>query len=432
MFFQNSAFAQQADTLIYGGEFSIRVDSIVVSGNRKTKTKVIKRELTFGVNDTVDAGILHYNKDRVYSLGIFTKVVILAEKINNKNYIVIKVDESWYIYPIPFVELHDQDWGKISYGLDLAIKNLGGENETMQTRIGLGYDPMILLHYNYPYLFEKNKIDLIFNASYQKVKNKSITAENLYGGEFNQKDYSILIDIGKRFGLFNRADFQAGYNYIETPFYLKGISASSGRIDRTLNLGISYTHDTRDLAQFPSNGLYAAAEIAFKGLGIDGINYSVAAIDFREYRKIFSDIIAKWRFAGRFAFGGLVPYYDYSYLGYQERIRGYFNTEMEGNDSYMGSLEFNYPLLKDMNIALNFIPIVPEELLSYRTALYLELFCDSGTTLLRGQSFNIKKLLTGYGTGLTFLILPYNLLRIEYAFNDTGKAEWILALGISF
>ncbi len=393
---------------------------------------MIKRELTFGIDDTVNSGLLNYNKERVYSLGIFTSVVFSAERINNKNFIIIRVEESWYFYPIPFVELRDQDWGKVSYGMDLGIRNLGGKNETMQARLGLGYNPIILLYYNYPYLFEKEKIDLSFEISYQRLKNKSTLAQYLHGAEFNQKYYTASVDFGKRFGLFNRADFMFGYDYVETPFYRKGISASDGRIDRTLSLGISYTHDTRDLAQFPSKGLYTMADIIFKGFGINGINYKIADIDFREYRLLFSELRAKWRFAGRFTFGGNIPFYNYSFLGYNERIRGYFSTEMEGNDSYLGSLEFNYPLMKDMNLNLDFIPIVPKSLLSYRMALYLELFCDTGTTLFRGQNFSTKNLQTGYGTGLIFLILPYNILRIEYALNDYGNSEWILALGISF
>ncbi len=408
------------------------MDSIIITGNKATAANVIKRELTFGVNDTVNSIVLSYNKERVYSLGIFTSVAISAETIGSKNYVVINVDESWYIYPIPFAELRDQDWGKISYGMNLGIRNIGGKNVTLQSRIGLGYDPVLLLHYGYPYIIEKEGIDFIVELLYQKVNNKSYIAQILHGSEFEQKFYSAAVDIGKRFGLFNRTDLLFGYNYVETPFYISGVSASNSRIDRTLSFGISYTHDTRDLAQFPGRGLYTMADFIFKGFGINGINYRVANIDYREYRTIFSDIRAKWRFAGRFTFGGRIPFYDYSFLGYNERIRGYFNTEMEGNDSYLGSLEFNYPLLKDMNFNLDFIPVIPKELLSYRIALYLELFCDTGTTLLRGQNFSVKDLQTGYGTGLTFLILPYNLLRIEYALNDFGKTEWILALGISF
>ena len=242
MLFQNPVTAQINDTLVYSGKFSVKVDSIIVIGNRKTDTNVIKRELTFGINDSVDSESLNYNRERIYSLGIFTKVTVSAERINLKNYVVIRVEESWYIYPIPFVELRDQDWEKISYGMDLGLRNLGGENETMQVRMGLGYDPVILLHYEYPYLFEKAKTDLIFNIAYQKVKNKSVIAEYLYRGEFNQKNYLASIDLGKRFGLFNRIDLQLGYNYIETPFYIKGINAAGGRIDRTFSIGWKFTY----------------------------------------------------------------------------------------------------------------------------------------------------------------------------------------------
>lgn len=147
---------------------------------------------------------------------------------------------------------------------------------------------------------------------------------------------------------------------------------------------------------------------------------------------LLDDLRLKWRFSTRLTFGKLVPYYDYSYFGYQERIRGYFTTEMEGNDLYLSSLEINYPIIKDINLDFNFLPIIPESLLSYRFAVYLELFMDTGTTRFWGQSLSIKNLYSGYGTGLVFLILPYSELRTEFAINDYGHSQFILGLGLSF
>ena len=88
--------------------------------------------------------------------------------------------------------------------------------------------------------------------------------------------------------------------------------------------------------------------------------------------------------------GKLVPFYDYSYLGYSERIRGHFFDESEGNNLYLASLEFNYPLVKDFNISFDFIPIIPQQLLSYRVALYLQMFGDTGATQFKGQPISIN------------------------------------------
>ncbi len=426
-------YSQSSNTLFfYHGNYKVKIDSIKVDGNKVTRKDVITRELTFGVGDTVTPEIIEYNRERVFSLGLFTKVNLSVYRQSDKNILLIFVSESWYIYPIPFVNLEDRDWRKISYGMYLYIRNLYGENATIRGQIALGYDPGFLIYYDYPYIIREQNIYLQANLSFQNVKNKSRTAAMLHGADFSQKFVSGTIDIGKRFNLFNMVDVNIGFNYIETPFYIKGINASGGRIDRQFTIGANYLLDTRDLAQFPSTGTYLDLTYQLEGLGIDGINYQIAGLDYREYFTFFSNLIFKWRFAARLTYGNLVPYYNYSFLGYSERLRGYYNQEKEGNDYYLGSIEFNYPIIKDINVNLNFVPIIPESLLNYRFAFYWELFMDSGTTRLNGQPVSLKNLYTGYGTGLIFLVLPYNSLRIEWALNDQRRSEWILGLGVSF
>jgi hypothetical protein len=49
-----------------------------------------------------------------------------------------------------------------------------------------------------------------------------------------------------------------------------------------------------------------------------------------------------------------------------------------------------------------------------------------------GEPLKIKNFDTGYGTGLSLLLLPYMILRFEFAINDHGQTEWIFDLGSSF
>ncbi len=170
----------------------------------------------------------------------------------------------------------------------------------------------------------------------------------------------------------------------------------------------------------------------FNGLGINNINYKVFGFDIRKYYKITDDLSIKARFESRFTFGDLVPYYDYSFLGFNERVRGYFYKEREGNNRYLISTEINYPVVKDFILNLDFLPLLPKELLSYRVAVYAELFADAGTTQMKNGPLTLRSVDSGYGAGLTFLFLPYSSFRIEYAINDFGKKQWILGIGTSF
>lgn len=412
--------------------YPVKVDSIIIIGNKITEPEIILRELTFKAGETVTKENLDYNEDRIYSLGIFTRVDLLISLNDNFNKLIIYLEESWYIYPIPFAELKDKDWDKISYGIDLIIKNFRGRNEILRGRAAFGFDPSFHVEYYNPLLISSENIFFKINLFYLHSQNKSRIAELLHGKSFEQKFINGSITLGKRFGLFHRLALFATYNYVETPFYLKGISASNGRIDRMPSLGLQYSYDTRDLAQFPREGLFGIISAEAKGFGVNDINYMIYSLDFREYRKIYGSLGSKWRIASRIASGDDVPYYDYSYLGFNERVRGHYRDESEGNSYYLASAELNYPIIRDVNLSLDFIPVIPHELLSYRIALYFQVFADAGTTRFKGQKLSIGNFRSGYGAGLTFLVLPYNLARLEFAFDEYKNMEWIFDLGISF
>ncbi len=425
-------YSQQIDSSVYRGDYSIRIDSIVITGNKITNPDVILRELTFSSKDTVNKKIILYNQDRIFSLGIFTRVNLIPVRQDSLNFLYIIVDESWYIYPLPFAQIVDKDWGKISYGFYLFIRNFRGENETLYATAAFGYDPFLNISYNRPYLFRSQNIYFNMQLSYQNSVNKSQFAEQLYGSSFKQKFINGLVSFAKRIGIYNKINVDFGYEYVESPTNIIGITASGQRIDHQFSIAAGYQLDTRDLAQFPSSGYYILTNFSFNGLGYDGINYHILNLDFRDYKKIFNNLIIKWRIASRITFGKIVPYYDYSFFGYGQRIRGYFSQKFEGNDSYLSSLEINYPVLKNMDMSLKFIPLIPKSLLSFRFGIYGELFGDAGAVRQSGQNLSFNDFNPGYGGGLIFLFLPYNILRLEYAFNPYHHSEVIADIGISF
>jgi hypothetical protein len=83
-------------------------------------------------------------------------------------------------------------------------------------------------------------------------------------------------------------------------------------------------------------------------------------------------------------------------------------------------------------MSFNFVPVIPNSLLNYRFAMYLELFSDSGITRFWGQPIDINDFSSGYGGGLVILVLPYYQFSIEYALNNYGNSQIIFGLGTSF
>ena len=100
---------------------------------------------------------------------------------------------------------------------------------------------------------------------------------------------------------------------------------------------------------------------------------------------------------------------------------------------YLGSVEFYYPLIRDINVNLDFVPLLPKSHYCLTELhLYSQIFGDAGVTKLRHQKLDLNDFQSGYGLGLTLLILPYNIVRFEFALDELGRNEFIFDLGLSF
>jgi len=422
------------DNVIYknNNENFYIIDSIRISGNKITETYIILEELTFDKGDTVSQKELDFNRERIYSLGIFTRVELKTESNGPASDIIIQVEESWYIWPIPFVDFKDKDFSKIVFGIDLSVNNFRGRNESLGFRFAAGYDTEFKIRYNMPYLLKKEKVFMNLELSYSKSTNRSVIARNILGKEFDQKVGIAQIAVGKRFDLYDYFTAFGGLQYFETPEYIESISLRENeRIDRVYYLGLQYLFDSRDLAQFPMQGRWGLINFVSKGLSINKVNYNILSADFKQFLPVIGDLNLKWRIASRHAFGNVIPYYEYSFLGLSDRVRGHYFEKKEGHTMIISSVELRHPILKELNVQFDF-PILPKELFTYRIAIYAQLFADAGLTKFRGEPFTINSLQKGWGFGFTFLVLPYNLGRVEVGFDEKFRSQFILDIGVSF
>ncbi len=85
--------------------------------------------------------------------------------------------------------MKDRDWSKISYGVAVKIANFRGRNETLRGRLALGYDPSLSFSYSNPNLSRNLDLFSNFQIGLQEVNNRSETAEELAGGDFEHKFY---------------------------------------------------------------------------------------------------------------------------------------------------------------------------------------------------------------------------------------------------
>src|SRR5687767_10354702 len=104
------SFPQGNDSGIY------RIKSVTVYGNKKTKERIILRELSRQVNDTLTLSALPQFKKRseqnIFNTQLFIYDTIYP-KINHSEKTIdldIVVKERWYIWPVPVFEIQDRNF----------------------------------------------------------------------------------------------------------------------------------------------------------------------------------------------------------------------------------------------------------------------------------------------------------------------------------
>ncbi|HET9130631.1 MAG TPA: hypothetical protein VFO86_06780, partial [Terriglobia bacterium] len=261
--------------------------------------------------------------------------------------------------------------------------------------------------------------------SYGRFPNLSVETS-----PYTQTTYDANITLGKRFGLFQTIRGTAGYNTQEVSDPSVGRTLSANGRDAYAYVTLNYTYDSRNIAEYATDGTYVGVGYNKSGFGESQVNLATYAYDVREFVPFSDEVSLGVRSFGNFTVGGLIPIYRHVYFGYGERLRGYFHNILEGEEIMGGNLEFRIAILKPRYLTLRFVPIPEFNVLRY--GLYLGIFADGGKVWYGNQSFPGKDWLSGYGAGLHFL-LPYSLVvRTEYALNNFGKGQFYVDLESSF
>jgi hypothetical protein len=138
---------------------------------------------------------------------------------------------------------------------------------------------------------------------------------------------------------------------------------------------------------------------------------------------------------------GNLAIHDRPFLGFKERIRGYFTRKFpqpslyEHFSSYeisLNSFEIRFPIVPIKYFTYDGVPLLSMFSRNLKYGLSGGIFIDSGIVWQDKSEFALRKFFTGFGGGL-HLHLPYiNLLRLEYAVNDKGENQFIIDAGVAF
>ncbi len=412
--------------------FPIRIDTVIVVGNEHTKTQIIMREIPFTFPDSLKESDFVLIRNRLQNLYLFNRVELQVAPLNNKMALIIMVTESWYIFPLPILFINERDWSKISYGLQFSHYNFRGRNEKLNVGGWLGYDPAFFLNYYNPWIGKKSRIILGLGFTHRMVANKFF--------DFRERRTGSSLTLGRKLTLNLETQLDFSIQRIQLPQEYKIYSVSGSGTDWAPSISYQVKWDRRDLFEYPRSGFYVRYKAQRTGFSKNQPRFWRFESDQRVYIPLYKKVTLALRNLSIFDEGKL-PIYDRVFLGYSERIRGYFDrvfpdralfARYNSTNLSLNSAELRFPIIPVKYFSWDDAPLLSSLYQDLKFGVSGAIFIDSGIAWQDKNQFAIPNYYTGYGFGL-HIHLPYvYLLRLEYAWNDAGEGQFIIDAGVSF
>lgn len=422
------------------------VRNILVSGNKKTRTSIILREISTVPGDTIYlrdlSATLEERRKQLLNTSLFLNVTANVKNwTGNEADLVFEVWERWYTFAYPIFKLADRNFNqwwveknhslsRINLGVSGTQENLTGRNDALNAALQFGYTQRFALQYNIPYIDKRFRHGLGIIASYNRNREVNDSTSNNKQQFFRKDDflrqvYTIGLNYSYRRAINTRHQVFVNYNYekvadsiaIINPNYL-----GKGRTNvRFIDITYRFTYIKADSWVYPLKGFRILAEAGKKGIGslndVDDVHFR---LNMAKYWQLRPKTFAALGIRSVAKLSNEQPYINQQALGYR--------------DDYLRGLEYyvidgtSFAILKSTLRQELFsfkvkLPIVPKKFNTVPVRIFAKAFGDAGYAYNKfpGDSFLNNRFLYTGGIGLDIVSFYDTCLRIEYSFNQLGQ-----------
>lgn len=447
----------------------IKVQNILITGNKTTKDFIILRELTFHPGDTMIFGELgekrKQSEKNLLNTSLFNFVTITYKESSTQDTVheyldvTIDVKERWYTWPAPIFDVMEPNlntwWrnghtlDRASYGGSVTRYNFRGRRETVVAIARFGYSQQFGGQYSIPFLNRKKTLGITVTGLYTRNHEVFYATQNntlVYYNDVNhriRKEVSASAKLTYRRGIYQRNSIEARYtdlSVFDTVVDLANDYFAAG-LDRMryFTLSYQYVRDYRDAKAYPLHGYYCDVEVTRHGLGIfpdEKLNVTFVAASARRWFQVlesrfFGGIMVR----GRWLPGPTPPYYHQRAFGFSTYVRGYEYYVVDGQSYMLTKSALRYQLLEPRVFKFKWFPM--EKFNTLHLALYTGIFADAGYVEDKASSISDGNTLgntwiSGYGAGFDIVTYYDLVFRFEYAFNHLGEGGLYVHFGAPF
>lgn len=436
------------------------IEQIIITGNRRTRPYIIRRELTFHEGDTLAPYIIESAIERSRQNLMNTALFNFAEikyfqGLGNTVVVHINLTERWYLWPSPVFEIADRnfnewwqtkDFSRTNYGMFVRQENTTGRDDIAQVQALFGYTKRLGFYYTIPYI--NKKLNLGLSTGFYTTKVKEVTYKTIDNklqfyknpDQFVREEMQTFIRLTKRKGLYHYYNTTLDYRFskVEDTVIFLNSRYFVDEYPEQQHIGISwnYRYDNRDYQPYALKGTLFELEVAKIGVGLLPHEPDLMAIaaGIRKYQALSK------RFYGAFALKGRItqregaPFFNQRALGYGgDYIRGYDLYVLNGQDFVLFRSNLKYALLPTH--VYQFPYLTSDKFKRFPLSIYINTFFDAG--YVSDKQFGEENKLSNawqYGYGLSADIVTYYdiIMRFEYAFNRIGESGLYFRLGAIF
>ena len=381
----------------------VQVDRIFIIGNRKTKGRIIRREMSARPQTAYAWGdlqtILKNDQRRIVNTRLFLRVDVRPVFVNERTLdLIVSVDERWYTIPSPYVKFADRninDWltnfgldlGRLEYGLKVTKYNFRGLNERLQLDAQFGFTRRLGISYSRPYLDRAQKNGLALNFAYAETNNVIYQTEGhrpLSTDSLRRSLETLTAGVGWR----HRGSYYSTHA-VDLNYFRNRIKDTIAEINpryfldaqgeqQYLQLSYRFVHDKRDFIAYPQRGFVVSVNAQKLGLGaFDDVNLGRLTVSLNHYTPLWSGWSLATTLHSYVSGPRQQPYANFLGLGFQNLwLRGYETYTIQGQHFVLQQNDLRW---QAFNTVFNLDRLIPfDQFNKIPMALYLKAFYDHG------------------------------------------------------
>lgn len=435
-----------ADTSLSAPVSKFIIGEIDVSGNRKTKTSIILREIPFNTGEEylLQDLVKKFEDARrqLMNTALFHSVVVAAKSFEgNTIAITVNVRERWYLFPVPYLKPVDRNlnqWiveqkaslSRVNYGAKVLYNNATGRNDKFRLWLIGGYTKQVSFNYDRLYIDKAMKWGM--KIGFLAGKNREVNYNTINDKQVFLKDSDRYVrsfvnsyaELTYRRAIKTRHSIGVGYyaeKVLDTIVALNPSYFKSGRKSISFpELYYNMTFYDVDYIPYPTRGYAAYFSISKRG-------FDKASNVWQFHAKGFGSwYISPKTFVSLQAYGGIKLPFSQPY--FNQRFLGYGDVFMQGYEYYVvdgvaGGFLKTTMGREVLNFSIRIPPRKGKEAERIPVRIFGKIYGNSGYVYNPepGENNLSNKLLNSAGIGIDILTFYDVTFRFEYSFNQLGQ-----------